>query len=386
MKIPFMWEKDWKIYREELKAFRGNFNLINFKILSALLFLTEAIFLYQNLYFPNRVAFPWLRTGYTILHSCGIGIALLMALFVSMAGKKEKSELINIGAVFFSFTIIGLGTMYTVFDYITYQNITAIVVASLGICIMLSSVPWVYIVLDLWGFALFFVCHELLLKDIANPGTLISMGFLTAISSVLGVYLQSTRVRMQILSLKLEERNRELKAIMIRDPLTGAYNRLFLEGFLDNQIHSTIRYGDYTSILMLDIDHFKKVNDHFGHLQGDSVLKKMVEILSANIRDSDLIARIGGEEFLVLLPRTNQENAFYIAEKLRTLVGSTRFENIPWPVTVSIGVGCLSNDENLDAALARIDTALYSAKRKGRNRVELLGRTSASRRRKRTEE
>ncbi len=373
MKIPFRWENDWRVYREELKEFRGKHNFVNFRILSVLLFLTCGVFFYQNLYFPTPVKFPWLRGAYTVLHSCGVAIALCIALFFSIAQKFKQataSRLVNCGAVFFSVAIVSLGIVYTVFDYITFKSITAAFVASMGISTMLSSVVWAYALVQAWGFVLFLILYRIFLADIASPGTLITMAFVAAISFFFGLYMQYARVRMQVLSLKLEERNRELKAIMIRDPLTGAYNRLFLEEFLQKQVTSFNRYGDYTSILMFDIDRFKSVNDTFGHQRGDAVLKRLVEIVTQNIRDSDIVARIGGEEFLVLLPRTNGENALRIAEKLRGIVAESAFEEIPRPITISIGVGNLSDGESLDAALARIDEALYAAKRKGRNRVE----------------
>jgi diguanylate cyclase (GGDEF)-like protein len=133
---------------------------------------------------------------------------------------------------------------------------------------------------------------------------------------------------------------------------------------------------------MFDIDRFKRVNDTFGHQRGDAVLKRLVEIVTQNIRDSDIVARIGGEEFLVLLPRTNGENALRIAEKLRGIVAESAFEELPWQITISIGVGNLSDGESLDAALARVDEALYAAKRKGRNRVERSSAMFTSFRRK----
>ncbi len=373
MKNPFRWETEWRAYREELKDFRAKHNSVNFMILSVLLFLTCGVFLYQNLFFPTPVKYSWLRGAYTALHSCGLAIAVCIALFFTIAQRFKQSTastLADYGAVVFSVAIVCLGIVYTVFDYITFQSITAAFVASMGISTMLSAVGWIYALVQAGGFVLFLILYRVFLTGIANPGTLISMAFVAAISFVFGLYMQYARVRMQVLSLKLEERNQELKAIMIRDPLTGAYNRLFLEEFLQKQVTSFNRYGDFTSILMLDIDRFKKVNDTLGHLRGDAVLKRLVEIVTQNIRESDIVARIGGEEFLILLPRTNGDNAFGIAEKLRGIVAGSAFDGVPWRITISIGVGSLAGDETLDAALGRIDEALYVAKRKGRDRVE----------------
>lgn len=151
------------------------------------------------------------------------------------------------------------------------------------------------------------------------------------------------------------------------DGLTGAANRRTLETRLAEEIGRAARDGTDLSLLMLDVDHFKLVNDRHGHAVGDDVLRHMVALTATLCRPQDLLARYGGEEFAVLLPRTDAASAWQIAERVRTgLIAS----DPPVPVTVSIGIGCVPADGTTGVALlAAADAALYRAKRSGRNRT-----------------
>jgi diguanylate cyclase (GGDEF)-like protein len=156
----------------------------------------------------------------------------------------------------------------------------------------------------------------------------------------------------------------------ITDPLTGAYNRRYLELQLEQVLDSWKRYQRPASVLLIDIDNFKRINDKFGHGVGDMALKSLVDVISRNIRTVDTLCRYGGEEFVVLLAETGVAGARQAAEKLRAAV-----ENSPvlptGNMTISVGVCDLSVVEGVDHWLNLADGALYLAKRNGRNRVEL---------------
>ena len=164
----------------------------------------------------------------------------------------------------------------------------------------------------------------------------------------------------------------------ITDPLLGIFNRRYLDRRLHEEIFRAKRHDIPFSILMLDIDFFKNVNDTFGHQTGDVVLKKLAELLAGSLRQSDTLARFGGEEFMALLPHTTGRAAYMLAEKLRELVAETVLipvqagVTLPIMVTISIGVAALQNCEECDAytLIEQADTALYKAKQNGRNRVE----------------
>jgi diguanylate cyclase (GGDEF)-like protein len=147
------------------------------------------------------------------------------------------------------------------------------------------------------------------------------------------------------------------------DAMTGLGNRLALEEMLANQIEMRRRYGMICSVAMFDIDLLKRVNTTQGKLRGDEVLKQVGQLLDQYTRESDLICRYGGEEFVVVLPGTNLDGAVAFAERLRISV--ERFS----PVTVSCGVSEVTVEDDLKGIMSRADAALYSAKKSGRNRV-----------------
>jgi diguanylate cyclase (GGDEF)-like protein len=168
-----------------------------------------------------------------------------------------------------------------------------------------------------------------------------------------------------------------MKELAIKDGLTNLYNRRFLlSRILEEQ--SRVRRFEVqdpppaTGLIMLDIDHFKKINDTYGHIAGDSILKQLASRVEKNIRAYDILGRYGGEEFLIVAPNTDMQSSIAIGEKICAVVGALPFEvnGKQLDVTISVGVGCmLSSDTDLEKAIKRADAALYEAKAGGRNRV-----------------
>ncbi len=164
----------------------------------------------------------------------------------------------------------------------------------------------------------------------------------------------------------------EIERLAIQDHLTGAYNREAFFARAEAELVRANRFGHPVSLLMVDIDHFKNINDGFGHLVGDRILQQVVRRLRFMIRQVDLLARWGGDEFVILLPETNLQGAQCLAERLceQTRVTPFQANDMTVPVTVSIGVTTLSeSDRDVSAILHRADMALYAAKQSGRNRV-----------------
>jgi diguanylate cyclase (GGDEF)-like protein len=153
------------------------------------------------------------------------------------------------------------------------------------------------------------------------------------------------------------------------DKLTGTLTRKYLEEALDEQIEVTSLTGSKFSLIMYDLDHFKMVNDKFGHRTGDYVLKRVCEVVIDNLRESDIVGRYGGEEFIIILPDTDIEGAQLVAEKLRNKIESEKILDDRREVTVSLGViSCPLNGEWQGELVERVDQALYVAKQRGRNR------------------
>ncbi|MEP6149186.1 MAG: diguanylate cyclase, partial [Nisaea sp.] len=158
------------------------------------------------------------------------------------------------------------------------------------------------------------------------------------------------------------------------DSLTGLYNRRYLETYLKGLMDNAVERRKPLALLMLDIDHFKAVNDTHGHLVGDKVLKSVAEALINSLRSVDMIARIGGEEFVVVMPDTSEEFAEAVAERLRHRVSETNVycDGVEEPVTVNISIGLTmrtGDDKTVEDLMQRADKALYGAKNAGRNRV-----------------
>ncbi|MBN1256973.1 MAG: diguanylate cyclase [Planctomycetes bacterium] len=170
---------------------------------------------------------------------------------------------------------------------------------------------------------------------------------------------------------KLEEANVQLEKLSITDPLTGLYNRRRFFNAFGQEIIRATRYHHPLSLIMLDIDLFKNVNDTYGHPVGDEVLRGMAAILNQQVRETDILARYGGEEFVMMLSETEAESAKIIAERLRQNIESAVFiKNKPeLRITVSMGVSSQKGTLEPNAILAAADEALYQAKRSGRNCV-----------------
>ena len=171
--------------------------------------------------------------------------------------------------------------------------------------------------------------------------------------------------------------NARLEQLAQTDPLTQLLNRRALTERITAEMERALRYDSTLALLMIDLDHFKKVNDTYGHLVGDDVLRDVGQLLSDTIRGSDIVARYGGEEFLVLLPETDDDGSEKFANRIREAVEEHLFarESLAEPLrlTASIGVAVYpaARIESVEDLFARADAALYRAKADGRNRVRL---------------
>jgi diguanylate cyclase (GGDEF)-like protein len=157
------------------------------------------------------------------------------------------------------------------------------------------------------------------------------------------------------------------------DTLTGVHNRRWMNEAFPRVLHRCAIDNVHSAIMVIDVDHFKRVNDTHGHLVGDVALKIMANVMSANLRPHDLLVRYGGEEFAILLPDTKIEEARSIAERLRTMVAAHEIRNgeAVFRITVSIGIAAATKDGKLEDLFGEADRALYRAKESGRNRIEI---------------
>lgn len=170
----------------------------------------------------------------------------------------------------------------------------------------------------------------------------------------------------------LERANTELERLATRDSLTGINNRRNFFKLADVELAKTVRHGRELALLMIDADHFKMINDSFGHAAGDEALLTIAEICKSACRESDILARLGGEEFAICCPDTNLEGAYEVAERIRKQCEATviEFDTASFSITLSIGVTTYipEQDKSITEVLQRSDNLLYQAKEMGRNR------------------
>jgi len=173
---------------------------------------------------------------------------------------------------------------------------------------------------------------------------------------------------------QLEEASRRLQEQVITDPLTGVYNRRYLEARLEDEFNAAMRYNRSFSLMMLDLDHFKRINDDFGHDEGDKLLKRVSSSLSKGIRNSDVITRYGGDEFVILMPETPLNRAVEVTERLRKHV-SEDLEQYGQIITASFGIATYNGKPGVTSAaelIRLVDQALLRSKEKGRNCVQVV--------------
>lgn len=188
--------------------------------------------------------------------------------------------------------------------------------------------------------------------------------------------LQNQLQEAKRLNIDLSEQNEALGNMVIHDLLTGLYTKWFVHEKIEEEIERSTRFAQPTSVLMVDLDHFKNVNDSYGHLVGDEVLRELGQVIKDSLRTYDVPGRYGGEEFCLMLPSTNTERTILVAERIRANIEAHKFElpGISFGVTASIGIAGLeerSSVHTADGLIDLADQALYAAKESGRNRIEL---------------
>ena len=191
--------------------------------------------------------------------------------------------------------------------------------------------------------------------------------------SIIGGYISSLRQNLSISKSEQAKSIEIIREMAIRDGLTGLYNRRHVLELLDREKNRSSRGGGIFCLAMLDIDHFKNVNDTYGHQAGDAVLQAVATTMKTTMRNTEFCARYGGEEFLIVLTQTGINGALIGAERVRTQIEKILFPDIgsDFKITISIGLSEYKMREDVDDIIARADEALYRAKNGGRNRVEI---------------
>lgn len=220
-----------------------------------------------------------------------------------------------------------------------------------------------------------------ILESIFSPSAheLYMRGLVLILFLLVSFFTRRLLLKQEIMTLELEKhkynleelvkvRTEKLEKLATTDHLTQINNRRKFFELAEYEIKRNRRLQHPISVIVIDIDHFKKINDTYGHQTGDDVLQKFAQVISSIIRDTDIFGRIGGEEFSVLLPETTEEDAKDFAQRIRLCIENEKFPNIN-NMTISLGITNFHTDDTVLSLFHRADTALFSAKKTGRNRV-----------------
>ena len=281
--------------------------------------------------------------------------------------------------------VVALGMLFSiavaVIDQWVTPNITPFLIGCTVISVAIYIRPLIALYIYVASYAVFFVAMgwtqanaTLLLSNRLNGVAACIMGW--ALSVMLWrkfTTIKLQQMQLEASNLQLQDKQRELERLTRSDGLTGLFNRNTFVELAENELNRAQRQGTATAILLMDLDYFKRINDTWGHPAGDTVLRHAALVTSSSVRSTDLVGRLGGEEFMVLLPATSLEGARRAAETVRRRMEANpaRWNGLSIPVTVSIGVTgtTASQKRDFDNLYHDADQALYAAKQQGRNRV-----------------
>ncbi|WP_138513426.1 GGDEF domain-containing protein [Rhodoferax bucti] len=321
------------------------------------------------------------KLGLFLIHT-GMGLALLLCTWGAYRLRHQQRSLSGRWLELVSAaTILGFAIAIVCVDQWITPSITPFLMASLGVSLALYLRPLPATCLYVAAYLGYYVAlgwtqadPEVLLSNRMNGITACIMGW--ALSALLWrkhVTIAMQRRQLEKAHSDLQDKQRELERLTRQDGLTGLFNRNTFVELSRSELLRAQRQGSATTILLLDLDHFKRVNDTWGHPAGDAVLRQVATLAAQTVRSTDLVGRLGGEEFIVLLPHTSEEAGRKIAEKLRQRLEATRvvWEGIHIPVTASFGVASApaAAKRDFDSLYTDADKALYLAKQRGRNRV-----------------
>lgn len=320
----------------------------------------------------------WSR-GIIISHITLLFIWVAFFIIAYQLKKKPKANIQYVFAVQYAVvsTVMLSGIIITTIDQLITTNITPFIVVCIvtGGVFLLRPVVSVFVFLSSYiiyyhAIAYTITDEQILLSNRVNGITVITIGLIISIMFWHYNYINIVQRR------RIAAQQEQLEQMAYYDPLTNIYNRHFFNIMIEKEYSSIMRHNHEAALIFLDVDDFKKVNDVYGHLIGDEVLIQMAQLIARNIRGYDTLARFGGEEFIVLAPKISLAEGIKFADKLRKIIANNSFDagRDKLHMTASLGVTLLDPQEKggLEKCLMRADQALYRAKNKGKNRVEVI--------------
>lgn len=304
------------------------------------------------------------RTFMVILANRTIFFILIIILFIVIKNVKNYVNLAYGITIYEVIAIISFLVIFTQYDSRNFY------IQSFGVIVIILGI---FLIPNKWANSLFASSFISIIFFILSAYYIKEIQFVEYSAGV--VYILIVLVITSISAFQNSYYNRkqyayskELLNISTTDPLTGIYNRGKFNEELKSWIDYSIRYRAPFSATIFDLDNFKRVNDTYGHLIGDKVIVGTVNLIKNSIRQTDVFARWGGEEFVLLFPNTNRQQAIELIERLRVLISDNKFEKVG-NVTCSFGLATFKENDNADTLINRADELLYIAKRDGKNRV-----------------
>lgn len=352
----------------EIRKLRTLDNDKSIRILSIFALMMSSILFAQNAVSPGTPVGGKIQFMYELsFGSSALFSGLMLAI---LALKDIKGKRLSYFAMIAYVCILSLTTTFaTLVDQYHTTDFSAFCFGLILFPLFIRASFLTYLFVILINVVFFVLGYIYILENELTPSVLTPMFAFSLASIGTAINVEGTRLKSNLLQLQLEESNKNLKELSLKDSLTGLFNRRHLMESLSTLLAASKRYDFPLSVLLLDLDHFKKANDSLGHQVGDKLLATIGRLLSGLVRDCDVAARYGGEEFCVVLSNTNIEGAKFVAERIRTRIETESFEEIPWTITVSIGVATREGDETPEDFLKAADMKLYESKAAGRNRV-----------------
>lgn len=363
LKIPPHLVKDYR--KERMKENRKVMSLVGLLIL--LYGIVDGI---RNRFFPPNDQDEAALFLYFLLFMSLVVAGLMMIIVLKIVRNRRWVSFFN---HFFLYLLIILTEIFALMDFRSTTEYTALMlmlllVASFYRFSALSR--WVFYSLSYISMALLMLIFNPYLETEAMDSLFILVFF--SLSFFLSHVREKEHIDYFNIRQELMVQREHWKNRSYTDILTGLYNRGYYQETLHYLWEGSVRYKRHFSLALIDIDHFKKVNDTLGHDRGDKVLVDMARVLSDNSRKSDIIARYGGEEFCIILTDTELDGSTIQMNRLRTMIGDYNFLNVPWKVTISVGIAYTTEVQSPDQLSKLADKRLYTSKHEGRNRVTAM--------------
>jgi len=355
------------IEKDKYSEFNKFKNWNRFPRFAGVIFVAAFSFLIQHLFFPSVDPNFFLYKVYIVVYASLILITILFSfMFYFLSIKHIRIHFFYL----FYFCIFVVSTLsLNLLNLYTTQDLSLFAFVVMSIPLILRTKLIFYIVLYIFIIVAFTTCLTMLHLDKTDGLKITQILLYSFVGFMTTLTVEYARRKTFHLEEELRKKNTILETISVKDPLTGVFNRRYMMDLLVHHILLSRKNSHPLSQGIVDIDYFKKINDTLGHLTGDDVLREIANIIKTTVRESDLVFRFGGEEFIILFPETNLENANIVMQRIKSVIESHTFSGVPWTVTASGGFTELSDTDSPDTLLQRSDELLYKAKQDGRNRI-----------------